>query len=159
MKLYILVGLPGSGKSTWTKKQVNKEPKTVVVNKDAIRIMLNSGKYVFDQEKEDLVKNIASKIAEFSLDKVKCNVIIDECNITRAKREKYVRIGREFGAEIIFVHFPENESNLQYRMKDPKGISLEKWNEVIEKMKLSFEYINDYEEDFDELITYGEDDC
>lgn len=55
-KLFILRGLPASGKSSWAKKYVNEHPKTsIILSKDGIREML--GVY-WVEEREPLVNRI-----------------------------------------------------------------------------------------------------
>jgi len=139
-KIYITVGFPGSGKSTWA-KEMARDPETVIICKDSIRYMLK-GKYIFDPIYEPLVSEIVKTtftdalIAGF-------NIILDETHITKEKRIKYFQQLEEcrlpVNPEIICVWFTENEKNLEYRMRDPRGYTDIKWNEVISAMKNKFE--------------------
>lgn len=65
------------------------------------------------------------------------DVIIDETNITRASR---INIVKKFPSTYKPVLFwcPEVENNLEYRMKNSRGMSREKWSEIIDSMKERF---------------------
>ena len=145
-RVFILCGLPGSGKSTWAKTMVKNNSNIAVVNKDAIRFMLGGGNYVFNDSLEMAVKYIAIhclvQMIVFGY-----NVIIDETNLTRAKRKSWINhiINTEIDCNIDIVWFRETEKNLDNRMQDPRGYSREKWEEVISNMKKIFEPPDDRE--------------
>jgi len=40
MKLYVTVGLPASGKSTWSKNKARENKNLVIINRDSFRTML-----------------------------------------------------------------------------------------------------------------------
>ena len=142
IKLYILCGLIGSGKSTWAREKA-KGDKTVIINKDQIRTMLE-GEYFFDNEYEQLVKQLAKISIIRALEKG-FNVIVDETNITKIKRQIYFGLIKEFSSIIDYnvkveiMYFPEREKNIENRMKDPKGQSRESWEAVYKGMVSSFE--------------------
>ena len=76
-KVTILQGLPASGKSTWARKQVLKNPtKVVIVNRDSIREGL--GKY-WVPERESLVTLIEHDMIKNALIK-EYDIIIDATN-------------------------------------------------------------------------------
>ena len=52
LNLYILIGNIGSGKSTWAREKVKSTPRTIIVNRDALRTMVGGGEYIFDKEME-----------------------------------------------------------------------------------------------------------
>lgn len=150
--IYITVGFPGSGKSTWAWKTA-KDSDTIIICKDNIRFMLK-GDYVFDPSYEPLVTEIATAtfnsafIAGF-------NIIIDEEHITKKHRadtiEKIKNFTLSIEPKIICAWFIENKRNLEYQMKDPRGYSDIKWAEVIEKMTKEFQKPTKREK-FDEII-------
>ena len=53
-KVILLKGLPASGKSTWAREQVRKNPKIKRVCKDDLRAMMDDSIYSKDREKEIL---------------------------------------------------------------------------------------------------------
>lgn len=76
-ELILTRGLPGSGKSTWSRKQLNS--RTRRVNRDDIRRML--GKYdEFTKQREDLVTAIEEAAVIAALEDG-CSVIVDDCNL------------------------------------------------------------------------------
>jgi predicted kinase len=84
MKVLILKGLPGSGKSMYA-KELSKEHLWKRVNKDDIRNMVNSG--VFTGKNERDVVSVRNILVEYWLDKG-YNVIVDDTNLNPI-HEKY----------------------------------------------------------------------
>lgn len=139
-QVYILCGLPGSGKSTWAKKKVEEDElnRTIIVNKDAIQQML-LGKYEYVPEIRSLVRILSHISIWEALDRG-YDVIIDDCHIKKEMRKILLAQFRfRDDIDISLIYFSENERNLEYRMLSPKGVSKEIWSEVIENMKKDFE--------------------
>lgn len=156
MNIYVLTGLPGSGKTTWAKKKVKKEQKTIIINRDAFRTMIK-GEYLFKMETEPLIKGFAEAcVVEAIISKF--DIILDETNIDKRKRKYWTDLCRNFPEpkdpiKIHCVHFTEKKNNLKYRIAgDARDISKEKWGEIINSMILGFENPGP-DEDFDEFIT------
>lgn len=82
-RLIVLVGLPGSGKSSIAKEIAEREENTIIVSSDAIREEL-TGK-VEDQSKNEEVFKIFHKRIREGLEN-KYNVIADATNITMKSR-------------------------------------------------------------------------
>lgn len=79
MKVLILQGPPASGKTTFAKKLIEKEPgKWKRVNRDAIREMLSEP---FSRKLEDFVKKVRNSIIDLAL-KHNYNVIVDDTNLS-----------------------------------------------------------------------------
>lgn len=145
-RVFILCGLVGSGKSTWASKQAQKDSNLLVINKDSIRKMLYGG-YEYRASSEGIIRVIADITCRLCLSRG-TSVIIDETNLTREKRDYYLKIAREFQAEAILVIFPEKKKNLLNRMKsDPRGLKEDTWSKVIEGMKKIWEDVTPEEED------------
>lgn len=88
MKIVMTKGLPGSGKSTWAKQLIDKEPETWKrVNKDDLRSMVDNGKWSKNNEK--LILQMRDALITSSLINGK-NVIVDDTNLSE-KHEKDLR--------------------------------------------------------------------
>ena len=115
------------------------------------------GTYRYDYQYEDLVKALRSSI----LNTLVChgyNIIIDETNINREKRVRLIydlksiaRKWNKVSLKIIGVWFTENQQNLQFRMKSPKGQNKFTWEMVVCTMKQDFEKPIK-SEGFDEIV-------
>lgn len=75
MKILMLKGLPGSGKSTWAKTFVEGDGTWVRVNKDSIRDMIGG----YSPKKEKLVLKVRDALIEAALKEGK-KVIVDDTN-------------------------------------------------------------------------------
>lgn len=85
LKILILIGIPGSGKSTWSKEFVRSNESWTRVCRDDFREMLkNSG--VVENKIENIINELVDATIEQSLLK-KMNVIIDNTNL----KEKYIQ--------------------------------------------------------------------
>jgi predicted kinase len=152
--IYILCGLPGSGKSTWARNKVKEDNyNTLILSKDDIRTMIH-GEYQFNHLTEDTVKDILMWSIMGYVVRNK-DIILDETHISKVKRVFQIESIKNFLSKRQFnfkcVYFTSQEGNLERRMKNPRGISKEKWNEVIENMKCKFEPPT-LDEGFDEII-------
>ena len=144
--VYLLMGLPGSGKSTFTKRFVKENHNMCIVNRDMIRTSLKY-EYVFDFAYEDTVAEIANSTMSILL-KNGYDVIVDETHIKRARRLAVVRLAGD--AKVICVAF-KAENNLKNRMTDGRGYDESKWRSVIEGMKKTRDPVNTRIEHFDEF--------
>lgn len=131
MNVYILIGLPESGKSTWSKNFVKENPNTLIINRDAYRSMIKS-EYTFDFRFEPFIKTISNKSLETALE-YGFDVIIDETHVKAQRRKEIISIIRNYEStfgvinndygrtKIIYVWFTENQNNIEYRMKESRG--------------------------------------
>ena len=136
-RIYMTVGLPGSGKSTWCRKKAE-DKNVIIINKDAIRRMIK-GQYIFDYLYEPFIESVSNSILGQAL---MTGFDIDETNITKEKRknliEKIYSYTSASELEVICVWFTENRNNLINRMSNARGYTQERWSEVIEKMRKEF---------------------
>lgn len=78
-KVILTKGLPGSGKSTWAKSLLDKNPgKYKRVNKDDLRAMIDNSKWSKDNEK--FILNIRDQIILSALENGK-HIIVDDTNL------------------------------------------------------------------------------
>lgn len=104
LQVLILIGLPGSGKSTWAKQQILKKKELgeewVRINRDDHRMMLKN-QFVCENKIENLINTLQDQAILAALN-AKCNVIIDNTNV----KEKYIRHFMElvqYKADIKFL--------------------------------------------------------
>lgn len=103
MKIIMLKGLPGSGKSTWAIGMVERDGNWVRINKDSIRAMMGG----YNSNKESLVIRFRNALVRTALESGK-NVYVDDTNF-HPKHEICLRqIAEEFDAEfaVYFIDMP-----------------------------------------------------
>ena len=138
--VYLLCGLPGSGKTTWAKMKRDASPdSTIVINRDALRSMVTGGKYVFNGVIEPVIRGMTENILGGILyDSMEFDIVVDETNITKKKRAEWMDVVPAH-VDVVCVWFTEAERNLDHRMTEPRGYPREKWAGVIASMKEAFE--------------------
>jgi len=93
-KIIILKGLPASGKTTWAREYIAKNPNTKRVNKDDLRAMLDNSKWSKDREK--FILKIRDIIVCEALREGK-NVIVDDTNFHKSHEDRMNKIAIDFG--------------------------------------------------------------
>lgn len=106
MKLLMLKGLPGSGKSTWAKNFLAQNPKWVRVNKDSLRDMMGG----YSQQKEKLVLALRNSFISNAFERG-LSVVVDDTNFAPAHEETLRHIAELFKVdfEIQFFDVPVKE--------------------------------------------------
>jgi predicted kinase len=122
MKQVILtVGLPASGKSTWSKEIIDKNPNSYKrINKDLLRDMLDNNHFSKDSEK--FILDVRDALILMALEKGK-HVIIDDTNFS-SKHENRIRELIKDKAELIikdFTHVPI-EVCIERDLKRPNSV-------------------------------------
>lgn len=98
IKVEMLVGIPGSGKSTYAKQIVAKDPSNWVrVNNDDLRAMMNGS--VWSQDYEKMVTDARNYLIRDALKRGK-NVIIDNLNLNRRHFDDVCKIAKSVNADI-----------------------------------------------------------
>lgn len=101
-KLIICRGIPASGKSTWAKQWVNKDPKKRVrINMDDIRNML--GKYWVPEREPLVVKILMSSFLD-AID-LSYDIVLDNTNLNQQAYETYVKMAQEHKYTITYKDF------------------------------------------------------
>lgn len=150
METYILSGLPGSGKSTWSKKKAQ-EVNGIIISNDYFRTML-TGSYLFSDKYESFIYESSWMILQKAL-QYGFTTIYDEINITKVNRKKVIELVKDVAPDckIICVWFKETEKNLERRMQDSRGVPEHRWSAIIDEMKKEFE-IPTIDEGFHEIV-------
>ena len=92
LKVILTVGIPGSGKSTWAKAEIAKDPSNWVrVNNDDLRAMMNGSVWSADYEK--MITDTRNYLIRDALKRGK-NVIIDNLNINRRHFDDVCKIAK-----------------------------------------------------------------
>src|SRR5579864_9518084 len=114
IKVEMLVGIPGSGKSTYAKQVIAKDPANWArVNNDDLRAMLNGSVWSADYEK--MITDARNYLIRDALKRGK-NVIIDNLNLNRRHFDDVCKIAKSVNADIqIFekVFFVELEEAIE----------------------------------------------
>lgn len=152
-KLYLMCGIPGSGKSTWIQNHKNKFAGTVkVISRDKIRFsMLKDDDDYFS--KEDEVWEEFIKQAKISLQE-NDNTILDATHLNVSSRSKILRALKDSLKNIeicaIVIAPPVDVAIKQNNMREGRALVPEK---VIRKMYHSF-YYPELIEGFDKIYIY-----
>jgi predicted kinase len=141
-KLYLPVGMIGSGKSTWGRAQKGVK----IVAGDDVRYMLHGGEYVHDEALEPAVIEMLIRSAQVLLVRGH-SVILDECycGLTREMRAATAAHFKDMAVEIIAVVFPEID--MQDRIEDKKlkglrGKTVGYWKQVFTEMAKIYEPVD-----------------
>lgn len=131
-KVYILKGLPASGKTTWAKTQIQANPGSFTrVNKDDLRDMLHNGRWSKHNEKQ--VLRIRDEIIMQSLEAGR-HVIVDDTNL-HPKHEQHIHEMVKKLAEVRVKFFDiDVESAVERDLKRTRSVG----RDVIESMYESF---------------------
>jgi predicted kinase len=98
IKVEMLVGIPGSGKSTYAKQIIAKDPSNWVrVNNDDLRAMMNGS--VWSQDYEKMITDARNYLIRDALKRGK-NVIIDNLNLNRRHFDDVCKIAKSVNADI-----------------------------------------------------------
>lgn len=124
MKIIVLVGIPGSGKSSFAKKY----KKYKIISQDELksRYMCLSAFRTYLKEGK--------------------NIIVDRCNINRMQRTLWINIAKEFGAEIDCINFIINPEIAIKRIQERKEHPTIKEDTTLDKItQIVHNFINTYE--------------
>ncbi len=104
LKCILTVGVPSSGKSTWAKAEVAKDPENWIrVNNDDLRAMANGS--VFSADYEKFIADTRKFIIKEAFKRNK-NVIIDNVNSSKRSWEDVCKIAKEANKDIFVTEKP-----------------------------------------------------
>lgn len=150
-RLNILIGNIGSGKST----RIKNKPKNVIcVSRDALRYMIGGGDYIFNEDLEKAICFGELKILEEFMKIGASDIIIDETNIAKLIRQRYLKLADKYNYKKVAIQMPilSKKESVDRRMKDPHGQpDRTLWERVWEKFNDIYEPPS-FREGFDEII-------
>lgn len=124
VNLYLLCGIPGSGKSTWSKQFVTQHEKSIRISRDEIRFsLLKPGEPYQAHQKEEFFK-FCEKIQE-AIDSEEYNyVIADATHMTEKSRNRVLdRLNLE-NVDVTVVNFMVSYSLCVERNSKRTGLEL-----------------------------------
>jgi predicted kinase len=145
--LVVVVGAPGSGKSTWGKKFAQ-EKGINYISSDELRAQLGTGED--DQTVTPQVFGIVKRKVEDWLSRGQ-SVLVDATNINKKDRKMYVDAANRHGAYKLAVVFEVSKEELLKRNKargDAGGRNVPEW--VIDKMLTKYQRPDTVE--FDKVV-------
>lgn len=155
-KMIMLIGMPGSGKSTWCKIL---HPNTPVVSSDAfIEEYANSIGKTYDEVFSEKIKE-ATKHVNFMVDKYVSNgidFIWDQTNLTRSSRKNKLSLIPKEWTKIAYYFDLPPEIIWRQRLKSRVGKTIP--DEVLHKMKI-YTDLPSLDEGFKEIHYIGDDFC
>jgi predicted kinase len=113
-KVYLLVGAPGCGKSTWAKEMVEKDSLIVLLCPDTFRARFGTS------EGDQSVSAKAFEATRYGLDAALADgkdVIVDATNMYKKARKQFLDIARKYLADTEAVVFEVDRDTLLERNK------------------------------------------
>ena len=152
-KVYVMIGLPGSGKSTKAneiyRENIDNGP-CIIVSRDSIRAELgfcNPGeKVVCTQEQE---REVSDRFNDWILDFIQDNpeggtIIIDNINLKSTYRKAYTGLfSPEKSADWTYVYVQASSLQENLRRRENEGFTME----MLEEMVMKFDWPNPSEYD------------
>jgi predicted kinase len=121
MKLLVLRGLPGSGKSAYAKNlMAGHQDKYKRINRDSLRDLLDNG--VWSRVREKSIKKAEKALAELYLDTI-CTVIIDDTNLSESAMTMWQDFAKQHGVEMEvkdFTHVSVEECIKRDKHRSPR---------------------------------------
>ncbi len=114
-KLILMVGAPGSGKSTWSSKYLTNNPHTVILSSDKFRAIFGK-----DENDQSVTGRVFShiKIETDEYLKKGNDVIIDATNVDKKSRKDWVYLAKKHNAKLIAYIFLMDRDTLVKRNQE-----------------------------------------
>jgi predicted kinase len=100
----MLIGNIGSGKTTLAKNFVNQG--YIAVSRDWLRYAIREGDYLYDPDLEPIIFRTEWYLFE-NLIQLGYDIVLDEVNVSKLLRCKYIHLAKEFGYEVIAYVMPK----------------------------------------------------
>ena len=136
-KIILLMGLIGSGKSTYARKLMKYDLFLLRINKDDLRDGFFD-KNPWNKEIEAFVSDVSLDVAEIAIT-AGYSVVVDNTNTTMKQRAHWFDLAEEYDVPIHVVHMTESVNNVKNRMTAPRGIKKTQWESALCRMKKNFQ--------------------
>ena len=152
--VFIMIGFPGSGKSTYIKNHLNNFP---IVSRDVARIELGfcseGEKYLGTKEEENMVTSycdgLLTEYAQLGVD-----FVIDNTHLRKKYRQDIIDKVKPYGYRINYIYmYVDTNTCVQRRKQDGFG---DKAEEIIERMRYSFDCPSKEECDYLTIVFGGQ---
>lgn len=159
-KVYIPIGLPGCGKTTYGKKLIEEDDNIVMMDRDSFRFMFRQ-RYLFDTKYEPIINKMESAGVQIILNNG-FNVYIDNTHFRKYQRERtlsYIQEIRDIHSidiEIIFIQFDVPlDICIERRLTNTRGYDKDHWRSVINGMYKDYEKPEEDEGQDKTLFVYN----
>ena len=105
--IYMLCGVPGSGKSTWAREQVVKlDGKGIIISRDVIRFSMLGDNDAYFAHEDEVFDEFIKEIQEAINDQEHTSIFIDATHLNEKNRNKVLsRVWRMKDDVVIGVYF------------------------------------------------------
>lgn len=149
-QLYMLIGIPGCGKTTFAKKYLTKT-NTIIISTDEIRKEL-TGTYSFSNKTNEKVFNTAKRRIKSALLNG-LNVVFDATNTQKIYRQNFIKVAQDTKSDVVAIIFKtplsiclerNSKRNLERRVPDNVIINMSTFNTNIDNNEgfSKIKYIN-----------------
>ena len=110
-KLYLIIGIPGAGKSTLANKIIAEHPNTIIKHYEADMYFIRNGEYNFDPKKLFYAhKWCKTKAEQAMIDNY--DVIISNTSLTPSERKPYIELAKKYNYDIEVITCNGNYNNI-----------------------------------------------
>jgi len=145
--IFVLVGLPGAGKTEWAKKK-QEETGAVIISRDDIRRCVYG--IEFDIDNEGGVNLMFWALYRAAL-QAEIDIIVDCTNLVRHVRKRLVNLAAVRGHESTAVVFDVDPEEA-WKRKKAMGTSMSR--EAFDRLAATYELVSP-SEGFDEIVFVG----
>ncbi|PQF66009.1 hypothetical protein CUS78_04190 [Enterococcus faecium] len=149
-QLYMLIGIPGCGKTTFAKKYLTKT-NTIIISTDEIRKEL-TGTYSFSNKTNEKVFNTAKRRIKSALLNG-LNVVFDATNTQKIYRQNFIKVAQDTKSDVVAIIFKtplsiclerNSKRNIERRVPDNVIINMSTFNTNIDNNEgfSKIKYIN-----------------
>jgi predicted kinase len=110
-KMILTVGLPGSGKTYWTRTLLESNPNLVRVNRDDLRDLISAHNYRYTQVNENIVTKLQQDLIVHYIREGK-DIIIDDTNLNKGTVNKLHRIAQRYDLGLELKSFLDVDLDL-----------------------------------------------
>ncbi len=147
-QLTLTIGIPGSGKTTWSNAYCLRNDDTIYINPDTMRVIITGD--INDQSANSKVYGELGHLCEYFMF-FNRPILIDATNYNKKNRKNWIALGKKYGYEIVAVvmktSFEESKTRNAARERVVPEFVLDNQNQGFEmpSNEEGFDYIHDSE--------------